>query len=241
MHIFFSLHNDHGEILLDPEESRHAIRVLRLSHGDEVGVMNGHGNFFTATILTADPQKVRLQVTGEIRQKERAPYYLHLAIAPTKNMNRFEFFVEKATEIGVDETTPLLCDHSERNKIRPDRLRKIAVTALKQSQQLFLPILHPLTPFTDLLKRPFHGDRFIAHCCTHERAQQHLFEAISSPRLLILIGPEGDFSEDEVILARQEGYLPVSLGKSRLRTETAGIMAAMTAAIKHYPFTQKGN
>ena len=234
MHIFFSRDITDREIRLDPTESSHAIRVLRLSSGDTIQVLDGQGNIYTGRIKDPNPRKVVTQITNHQSLLQRAPYYLHIAIAPTKNINRFEFFLEKAIETGIDEITPLLCEHSERNKIRINRLEKIAITAIKQSGQPFLPRINHMVPFFSFIRQNFSGDRFIAHCCMHEKATRHFYHTIDKDHLLLLIGPEGDFSRKELDQAVENDYHPVSLGHTRLRTETAGIAGAIIAAVKFF-------
>jgi len=234
MHTFFSEHTDDKEIILDPSESMHAIRVLRLHTGDKVRILDGKGNRFTGRITNANPHKVIIRISGHTHQDKRAPYYLHIAIAPTKNMNRFEFFLEKAVETGIDEITPLLCEHSERNRIRTERLEKITVAAMKQSGQSYIPRLNRITPFASFVQQSFTGDKLIAHCCTHEQEKQFLSDAVTTNRILLLVGPEGDFSRKELDLAFLHDYLPVSLGHTRLRTETAGIAVAVIMAARFF-------
>ncbi len=234
MHSFYSVHVEKEHILLDRTESSHAVRVLRLTTGDMVKILDGHGTIYTGEIEVPDPGRVKIRIKEEEQKISRASYYLHIAIAPTKSINRFEFFLEKAMESGVDEVTPLLCQHSERKRIRTDRLEKLLITAMKQSLQPFLPHLNPVISFSSFIQRSFHGDRLIAHCCTHEnKPERHLFNAITSDHILVLIGPEGDFSHEEINAALKKGYHPVSLGPARLRTETAGIATAIIASVRN--------
>ncbi len=238
MHTFYAGQIHDKEILLDPSESTHAVRVLRLQTGDEVQVLNGKGNIYTGAISKADPRRVAIGITRHVHLEKRAPYFLHIALAPPKNMNRFEFFLEKAVETGVDEITPLLCEHSERDRLRRDRMEKVTIAAMKQSGQAFMPRLNTMTPFSEFVQQPFSGNKLIAHCCTHEQASRHLSDAINSDHILLLIGPEGDFSRKELELAFLRNYIPVSLGHSRLRTETAGIAAAVITATRFFHVTE---
>ncbi|MDR2919807.1 MAG: 16S rRNA (uracil(1498)-N(3))-methyltransferase [Tannerella sp.] len=212
---------------LPEEESGHAIRVLRLKEGDEIILTNGKGSFFRANIIAAHQKRCKLELLESWQQEELWPFYLHIAIAPTKNMDRMEWFVEKATEIGIDAITCLNCRFSERREIKTARLEKILISAMKQSQKASLPLLTGMTGFTEFVKLPFAGRKFIAHC---EEQEKLLLSKTYHPgeRVLILIGPEGDFSPDEIKLALQNGFEPISLGKSRLRTETAALAACQT-------------
>ncbi len=224
MHIFYIPGIDGNEILMNEVESKHAIRVLRLNQGDKVKIADGAGNFYTAEITEPNPKKCKLSVIRIQKEYEKRPFYLHMAIAPTKNIDRFEWFLEKATEIGIDEITPLLCEHSERKVIKPERLEKILVSAMKQSVKAYLPKLNLMTGFDKFILQNRTGQKFIAHC--HDAGLQHLKNKVSKENeVTILIGPEGDFSLTEVSSAKDAGFMEISLGKSRLRTETAGVAA----------------
>lgn len=229
MHIFYAPDIEHDTVLPE-EESGHAIRVLRLKEGDEITLTNGKGSFFRASIVTAHQKHCRLELLEHCQQEELWPFYLHIAIAPTKNMDRMEWFVEKATEIGIDGITCLNCRFSERREIKTARLEKILISAMKQSKKASLPLLTGMTGFSDFVKLPFDGRKFIAHC---EEGEKVLLSQTYHPRekVLILIGPEGDFSPDEIKLAVQNGFEPISLGKSRLRTETAALAACQTVHV----------
>ncbi|MDR0560186.1 MAG: 16S rRNA (uracil(1498)-N(3))-methyltransferase [Prevotellaceae bacterium] len=221
-----------GEIcILSPEESRHCINVLRHGKNDTVSVFNRSGKVYTAKISDASPQKCVLEITGE-RNVPKRYGFLHVAIAPVKNIDRFEWFVEKAVEIGVEEITPLLCKHSERRVLKFERLEKIVISAMKQSLNLNFPKINPLTRFDDFIQINFDGQKFIAHC---EEKTVNFADAISSQKSIqILIGPEGDFSKQEIENAISHRYIPVSLGNSRLRTETAGMVSCAVAAQSFY-------
>ena len=213
-----------SEIILDEAESKHAVKVLRLSVNDPVTVIDGKGGLYHARISDANPKKCRMEVLHIEKEFGKKGYWLHIAIAPTKNIDRFEWFLEKATEIGIDEVTPILTEHSERKNINPDRLEKILVSAIKQSLKAYLPFLNPLTPLNELMAKTTIKNRFIAHCGEGEKV--HLKNEIKKGEdVLVLIGPEGDFSPVEVELAKKFGFREVSLGTSRLRTETAGMAA----------------
>jgi 16S rRNA (uracil1498-N3)-methyltransferase len=212
---------------LDEEESKHCIRVLRLSRGDLVYLTDGLGHLFECTIVLADLKKCRLTVNREIQAGADKGWRLHIAIAPPKNPERFEWFLEKSTEIGIDEITPLICDRSERRITKPERQEKLIISAMKQSQRLFLPKLNRPVDFTDIARTACPGLKFIAHCETgNGNDLGKLYKA--GEEVLVLIGPEGDFSARELAAAKENGFVPVSLGSHRLRTETAGIAACHT-------------
>jgi 16S rRNA (uracil1498-N3)-methyltransferase len=224
MQLFYVPNISGSEIILDETESKHAIRVLRLQKGDQIQVVDGKGGFYMAEIADANPKKCRLTIVNSALDFGKRNFHLHIAIAPTKNIDRFEWFLEKATEIGIDEITPLLTSHSERKTINAERLEKILVSAMKQSLKAYLPQLHELTTFKELIINNKTENKFIAYC--DEIQKIHLKDlATKGNNTLILIGPEGDFSPEEIKLAIENGFKVVSLGESRLRTETAGIVA----------------
>lgn len=227
MHIFYTPELSGNSYTLDETESKHCIRVLRLEKGDEITLVDGRGGFFTAEISDPNPKRCSVKVTKTELNYGLRNFQVHVAIAPTKNIERIEWFLEKATEIGIDRVTPLLCRYSERKEIKTDRLEKVMVSAMKQSLKAYLPQLDYLTRFGDFVSQPFEGQKFIAHC---DEQQRDLLTSKILPRknYLILIGPEGDFSTEEIELAIQAGFRPVSLGESRLRTETAGLVACQT-------------
>ncbi|MGB0886977.1 MAG: 16S rRNA (uracil(1498)-N(3))-methyltransferase [Vicingaceae bacterium] len=211
---------------LSESESKHAIRVLRLKANNTLTLIDGKGTFYEATITDDTPKKCKVEITRIIKEESNKPL-LHIAIAPTKNNDRTEWFIEKCTEIGISEITPILCKHSERKNIKQERFEKTAISAMKQSLKATLPIVNDLTNFKALINTNFTGKKYIAHCYKNE--QQH-FKAIyqKGEAALILIGPEGDFSEQEVTLALSKGFEPITFGESRLRTETAGVVACTT-------------
>jgi len=227
MQLFYTPGITEPTYCLDETESKHAIRVLRLTNGDNIQLVDGKGNFFEAKIIDAHPKRCGVEITKKTSEFNKRSHYLHLAVAPTKNIDRFEWFLEKATEIGVDEITPVLCDHSERKVVKNDRLEKVIISAMKQSLKAYLPKLNPLTPLQTLLESEFDGKRFIAHCYDQDKRDLKN-ELASSQSNLVLVGPEGDFSGEEVELALLKLFIPVSLGTSRLRTETAGVVACHT-------------
>jgi 16S rRNA (uracil1498-N3)-methyltransferase len=214
--------------LFDKEESRHIVKVLRKKEGDTIAITNGSGYLFTSEITFANEKKCEVLVTAE-QFFEPAPYQLHLAVAPTKLNDRYEWFLEKAVEIGITQITPIICEHSERIAFKADRFEKIVQTAMKQSLQFYLPVLHEPVPFSTFVNEFKEGALFIAHC---EETDKKLLKHALQPKQVttILIGPEGDFSTKEINQALGLGYIPVSLGNTRLRTETAAIVAAHSVA-----------
>lgn len=212
---------------LPQEESSHCIRVLRKQEGDTIFITDGKGHFFDAIIVSAHAKHCRVDLTDTINHDKSWNFYLQIACAPTKNMDRFEWFAEKATEIGIDRITPLSACHSERKELKKQRVEKILVSAMKQSQKAILPVLDEMQTFTSFVKQPFDGRKFIAHC--YEGNKPLLNKVYSkNENALILIGPEGDFSEHEVKMAVENGFESISLGNSRLRTETAALTACHT-------------
>ena len=208
----------------DAAESKHMIKVLRLNQGDVVEVVDGKGGFYEAEITEANPKKCRLSIIRSRHEFGKRNFRLHIAIAPTKNIDRFEWFLEKATEFGIDEITPLLCERSERKVIKPERLNKILVSAMKQSLKAYLPKLNSVTSFSQLLDDTAEEQKYIAHCGEGEKPHlKNRYEAAQN--VLIMIGPEGDFSPEEIEHSRSKGFKEVTLGQSRLRTETAGVAA----------------
>ncbi len=229
MYLFYTPDIEEARVLSE-EESGHCVRVLRYANGDEILLTDGRGMTYTARITNAHPKHCAFEIIQAEKQVKSHPFHLHLAIAPPKNIERLEWCVEKCTEIGVDEITPLLCRFSERKQLRVDRLEKIILSAAKQSLTPYLPKLNELTPYSEFMSAERGGDTFIAHCYKDEKK---LLKDLIVPRhdVTVLIGPEGDFSEQEVALAIAKGYQPVSLGNSRLRTETAGVVACHTAVL----------
>ncbi len=211
---------------LDPEESRHAVRVLRKRKGDELHLTDGRGMLHHCRIVVADDRACVVEPVGQDSFLSNSPFSIHLAVAPTKNPSRMEWLVEKAVEIGVGAITLLQCDHSERTFLKTERLQKIALSAMKQSLRTLLPTIHEATGLREWLQSGVStGQRIIAHCeagCPRQPLAATLQPGLDTT---ILIGPEGDFSSEEIALALKCGFLPVSLGSSRLRTETAALYA----------------
>lgn len=217
---------------LPEEETAHAIRVLRLQPGDEVTLTDGAGNFYQAEISTATNKRCLVNILKTLPQEPLWTAHLHIAMAPTKNMDRTEWFAEKATEIGFDELTFLNCRFSERKVIKTERIQKILVSAIKQSLKARLPRLNEMTDFKTFVSQPFTGQKFIAHC--YEGEKPLLKDIVQQGEdALVLIGPEGDFSEEEVKLAIEHGFQAISLGRSRLRTETAALVACHILNLKN--------
>lgn len=214
---------------LPEDESKHAVRVLRLAPGDAVELVDGRGGVYQAEVMDANPKRCQLRVTQE-QQVPRRAYSVHVAVAPTKNLDRMEWLVEKATEIGIDQLTFLRCARSERRELKLDRLQKIAVSALKQSGQAWLPELTELVDFASFLPTVDATTTFIAHLEDGERTPLSHVAATGST-CCILIGPEGDFTPQEIEAAFTRGIRPVTLGASRLRTETAALAAVHTVHV----------
>lgn len=228
MQIFYIPQVAEDTITLPEEESKHCIRVLRMGSGDELEVVDGIGNLFKCRIVDPHPKRCVVKVFETESEFGKRKFHLHIAIAPTKNIDRFEWFLEKATEIGIDEITPMLCLHSERKTINPDRLQRVTTAAMKQSIKAYMPLINPITPFEKLVKSAKEETRLIAYC--GEFNEPHAINLINKGKsTLFLIGPEGDFSPEEVKLALSNGFELVGLGPSRLRTETAGIVACTIA------------
>ena len=213
----------------DKEESKHIAKVLRKKEGDILFVTNGLGFLFKTEIAIASDSKCTVNIISFEKQEE-PKFHLHLAVAPTKMNDRYEWFLEKATEIGVQEITPIICDHSERKVIKTERFDKILLSAMKQSNQYFLPILNESIAFKEFVKKQFKGQKFIAHC---EETNKKTLKSVlkTSEDCTILIGPEGDFSVKEIEIALEKQFIPISLGNTRLRTETAAVVACHTVVL----------
>jgi len=224
MQLFFIDDIESNYCQLDEEESKHCIRVLRMGYGDEIHVTDGHGTLCRCRIVEPHAKSCGLEVVERIPDYGRRTFRLHLAVAATKNTARMEWLLEKAVEMGIDEFVPLLCDHSERTTLRHDRMERIVVSAMKQSLKTYRPAVRDITPMRQLLAEPFDGSRFIAYCDgDHRTPLKQAYNPGSDA--LILIGPEGDFSDEEVQAALAAGFEPVTLGPCRLRTETAALAA----------------
>lgn len=225
MQLFYNpdIHEETAQISFSKDESRHIVKVLRKNSGDQLQITNGKGWLFIAEITIADIKNCIAIILSKSFEPSRN-YKVHLAVAPTKMNDRYEWFLEKATEIGLDTITPIICDHSERKVIKIERFEKILQSAMKQSLHYYMPELQEAISFHDFVSQDFNGQKFIAHCEETERVS---FKSSLQPNkdVLILIGPEGDFSTKEIKLALASGFKPVTLGNTRLRTETAAIVA----------------
>lgn len=231
MYLFYTPDIDiHPE--LPEEEAAHCLRVLRLSQGDKITLTDGKGYFYEAQISVASAKRCSVSILNKTFQPFYWRGHLHLAMAPTKNMDRTEWFAEKATEIGIDEISFLNCRFSERKVLKVERIEKIVVSAVKQSLKARKPQINEMTSFDKFVRQDFPGDKFIAHCYAGEKPL--LKDVLSNEKdTLVLVGPEGDFSPEEVELALSRGFRPVSLGMSRLRTETAALVAAHLMNLYH--------
>ena len=227
MHIFYSPEISPDYTFLNEQESYHCIKVLRLSKNDIIHVIDGKGGYYIAEITNPNPRQCAFKIIESCKEYGKRNFSIHIAIAPTKNINRFEWFLEKATEIGVDEITPLRCERSERKTLKKERLEKIIISAMKQVGRAYKPKLNIITPIDTFLDTDFSGKGFIAHC---EGEEKPLLIDVYVPgeNVFILIGPEGDFSPSEIAAAMDKKMTAVALGPDRLRTETAGLVACFT-------------
>jgi 16S rRNA (uracil1498-N3)-methyltransferase len=224
MHVFYTPDINSDSYTLNEEESRHCSKVLRLTIGNSIHLIDGIGGLFTAEITSHDKKHVHLKITSKQSEFGKRNHYLHIAVAPTKNIDRLEWFLEKATEIGIDEITPIICERSERKIVKEDRLEKVITSAVKQSLTAYHPKLNNAVTFENLINQHQNSEKLIAHCVDEEKSYiNQLVKPFQS--YLILIGPEGDFTPKEIDLALRNNYKPVTLGNSRLRTETAALAA----------------
>jgi 16S rRNA (uracil1498-N3)-methyltransferase len=224
MHLFYTPDITLPTYTLSEEESKHAIRVLRLQLHDEVILVDGKGGKYTAKITDVNPKKTLLQITHSQQEFGKRNHYLHIAVAPTKNIERLEWFLEKATELGIDAITPIICNRSERKEVKIERLIKVVTSAVKQSIKAYHPIVHEAISFKQFMQQGLEGAGFIAHCMEGEKP---LLSQLIVPHghHTILIGPEGDFTPQELAIAQKASYTAISLGEARLRTETAALAA----------------
>lgn len=220
---------DTQEIILEEDTSRHIIQVLRMKSGEQLTLTDGKGQLITASITFEHKKHCKVAVVSRTSEPERLPRTI-IAISLLKNPSRFEWFLEKATEIGVREIIPLITDRTEKEKFRADRMQTICVSAMLQSRQCWLPVLHPPTALDKVIQNATQPLRFIAHC--EDRPKQPLWQQDRSQDMLLLIGPEGDFTTAEIDQATEAGFTPVSLGDTRLRTETAGISGALQLSLR---------
>ncbi|GGW62781.1 16S rRNA (uracil1498-N3)-methyltransferase [Winogradskyella epiphytica] len=230
MQLFYNsnISEDDSEFKFDKDESRHISKVLRKKAGDVLHITNGKGWLFEGELTIADVKNCVVSIKSK-KTKPKRGFNLHLAVAPTKMNDRYEWFLEKATEIGVESITPIICDHSERKVVKIERFEKIIQSAMKQSLQFYMPRLNEPVLFKDFMSQEFSGQTFIAHC---EETDKKSLKSQLNPKsdCTILIGPEGDFSLKEIEIALEHGFIPVTLGETRLRTETAAIAACHSVA-----------
>lgn len=225
MHLFYTPDINSNDYTLNEEESNHCNKVLRLKFGDKVNLIDGVGGLYTAQIAEVSKKAVKLKVIDKQSDFGKRNHYLHIAIAPTKNIDRFEWFLEKATEIGIDEITPIICDRSERKIVKEDRLEKVITSAVKQSLTAYHPKINKAVSYQQFVKQQYDAIKLIAHCIENTDKQFINQSIVPQQHYLVLIGPEGDFTPKEIDLALQNEYKPVTLGNTRLRTETAGLAA----------------
>lgn len=231
MQLFYAPEITLPRYTLSEEESKHCIRVLRMGCGDELHITDGRGTMYRCKIVDDNVKRCMVEVIDQQNEFEKLPYELTIGVAPTKNVDRLEWFLEKATEVGISAVYPLLCEHSERKEIKHEREERVITSAVKQSLKAYHPTLHPMTPFRQLAAMPFDGDKYIAHCNSELGEREYLGRLIKKGgNTLILIGPEGDFSPEEINFALQNGFKAISLGKERLRTETAALVATVVTA-----------
>lgn len=225
MHVFYTPDINGLAYSLNEEESKHCTKVLRLKEGDSVTLVDGKGGLYQALIKSTGKREVQLEVIASEQEYQKRNHRLHIAVAPTKNIDRLEWFLEKATEMGIDEITPIIAERSERKVVKEDRLFKVITAAVKQSLQAYHPQLNAAVSLTDFLKKDSADTKMIAHCIADE-SRQFISEVVEPyGHYTILIGPEGDFSPNEIQLALSDQYQPISLGNTRLRTETAALAA----------------
>lgn len=224
MHIFYTPDINSTTYNLSEPESKHCVKVLRLQKGSALNLVDGRGGFYEAIVDDPHPKRTSLKVIKAQYDYGKRNHYLHIAVAPTKNIERFEWFLEKATEIGIDEITPLICERSERKDLKTDRLYKVITSAVKQSLKAYHPKLNEAKGFKDFIAGTSSAHKYIAHCINSEKYTLKDKIELNSD-YLVIIGPEGDFSQPEVDAAQVAGFMPIELGSSRLRTETAALEA----------------
>jgi len=228
MQLFYTPVINSDEYILSKEESRHCIKVLRKNIGEIIYLVDGKGGFYKAILIGDDPKSCHLKIDKVERNYGKSDLHIHIAIAPTKMNERFEWFLEKSTEIGINEITPIICEHSERKVLKLERMNKILIAAMKQSKQAYLPKLNAAVSFDSFVSNNTIEERYIANCAENDKKKQ-LKEVIKKGTdTLVLIGPEGDFSQKEINYAMKHGFSSVSLSKNRLRTETAAIVSCNT-------------
>jgi 16S rRNA (uracil1498-N3)-methyltransferase len=227
MNVFYTPEIDENQVELDEQESRHAVRVLRLKTGDEVRLVDGRGGWYTAEIIDSGSRNCQLRIITYTPDYHPLPQHVHIAISPTNSMDRFEWFLEKVTEMGISEITPLMCHRTERSRVNMERIDRIVVSSMKQSLKAFKPMLNSPVPLANFIAHKREGIQGIAHCIPEEKEMMirrtGLNDLLTDTTYTLLVGPEGDFTREEVEMALQAGFTPFHLGESRLRTETAGV------------------
>jgi 16S rRNA (uracil1498-N3)-methyltransferase len=225
MQIFYAPDITGNHYTLDENESRHCIKVLRMSKGTPVKLIDGNGFLYEGIINDPDTKRCTIKITSATPDFEKRNYNLHIAISPLKNPDRLEWFIEKSVEIGIDEITPIICRNTEKTGIKEERINSLIISAMKQSLKASRTILNPVTRFDEFIGRQFNGKRMIAHCNGFIERTKISGICFKNDNALIMIGPEGDFSEEEIRIAIKNNFNSVHLGRSRLRTETAGVAA----------------
>lgn len=235
MQLFYTpeIEAHHQTFMLSEEESKHAIRVLRLQVNDIIHLIDGRGGIYKTEILDAHPKRTTLSVLSHTGNYGKSSYHVHMAVAPTKNIDRIEWFLEKATEIGLQEFTPIICEHSERKEVKVERLEKVAISAMKQSLKAYLPKINPAQTFSKFIEsiKDNTAIKGMAHCVENADKKFILQDFPKNNNYILLIGPEGDFSEKEISQALNAGFIPLSLGEARLRTETAALATVLEVAL----------
>jgi len=230
MQLFYAPQILQNQLLLDKVDAQHCLKVLRKKEGDLLHLIDGQGGLYEVRLTSTNPKKCAFDIVKTTPNFGKRDKHIHIAIAPTKNISRLEWFLEKATEIGIEEITPILCHHSERKIIKPERLEKILIAAMKQSLKAYLPQLNPLTKFQNFVASQQDNADFKAIACMTEK-ENHLQNLYMGGNAVVMIGPEGGFSEKEISMAVAQNFKVVTLGTSRLRTETAGMVATLLASL----------
>ncbi len=238
MNLFYSPHIQGETHLLEEQESKHAIRVLRLLKGEKVVLVDGFGGWYEAVIEEDHPKRCLLRIQSRKQNYQEMEYSLHLAVSPTKKLERFEWFLEKSTEIGISEITPLICHRSERKQLKMERLERILVSAMKQSLKAYKPLLNDPVSFEEFMKLEHRGARGIAYCKGSDRVG--IEQLGPAGPYTLMVGPEGDFTEQEVSRALEAGFAPFHLGPSRLRTETAAVYITASISTLQQQQTESG-
>ena len=228
MQVFYAPDISGNSFVLDENESRHCVKVLRLGKSDVVKLIDGKGNLYEGVIIEPNPKACVINISNVIKDYQQRPYRLHLVVSPLKNPERFDWLIEKCVEIGVDEITPVICNKTEKMSIRKERVESIIISAMKQSLKATLTVLNPVTGFREMISQNRSGLKLIAHCSDKYERKSIMQVYKGEKEILFLIGPEGDFTGDEIQEAVSKGFVSVHLGSSRLRTETAAIAACLS-------------